>query len=204
MVLGLVAEGLAWWVVSVRGRGVWSVMTPVLAALGALTLLVDPPSLAAEVDLGVAGAVGLGVGVGLYLATLAFVTVVGRWWKEFERQSEGIYLRRGSLSASVAVLLAVALLIPGEELFWRGLFQGELERSIGEPLAPVLAWGAFVLANAPSANLAIVAGAVVGGVVWVTLAAWSGGILASLVCHACWTALMLWFPPVHPAREEGS
>ena len=204
MVLGLVAEGIGWWVVSSRGRSVWAVMAPVLAALGALTLIVDAPSLATDVDLGVAAAAGLGVGLVLYAATRAFVALVARWWKAFEAQSEGIYGRRGSLSATAAVLLSVALMIPGDELFWRGLFQGELERSIGGLLAPVLAWGCFVLANVPSANLAIVAGAVVGGAVWVGLAAWSGGVLASLVCHAVWTALMLRFPPVHVAPEEGS
>jgi membrane protease YdiL (CAAX protease family) len=90
----------------------------------------------------------------------------------------------------------------GEELFWRGLFLGELERSVGGLAAVVLAWGGFVLANLPSGNLAIVAGAVVGGAVWVALAWWTGGIAASLCCHAAWTALMLALPPA--VAEEGA
>jgi membrane protease YdiL (CAAX protease family) len=204
MVLGLAVEGIAWWIVAARRRSVWAVMTSVLVGLGALTLVVDPPSLASEVGLGLAAVAGLGAGVILYLATLAFVVVVTRWWKVFERQSVAMYMRRDSLPVGAAVLLSVALMVPGEELFWRGLFQGDLERSLGGLLAPVLAWGAFVIANLPSANLAIIAAAAVGGAVWVALAAWSGGILASLVCHACWTAFMLSFPPVRPMPEEGS
>jgi membrane protease YdiL (CAAX protease family) len=204
MVLGLVTEGVAWWVVAARRRSVWAVMTPVLVGLGALTLVVDPPSLASEVGLGLAAVAGLGAGVILYLATLAFVVVATRWWKVFERQSVAMYGRRGSLSVGAAVALSAVLMVPGEELFWRGLVQGELERSLGGLLGPVLAWGAFVLANLPSANLAIIAAAAVGGAVWVALAAWSGGILASLVCHACWAALMLSLPPVRPMPEEGS
>jgi membrane protease YdiL (CAAX protease family) len=47
-----------------------------------------------------------------------------------------------------------------------------------------------------SRNLAIVAGAVVGGAVWCGLCAWTGGVGASLACHVAWTALMLVFPVV--------
>ena len=51
-------------------------------------------------------------------------------------------------------------------------------------------------ANLPSANLAIVAGAVVGGGLWGALGWWSGGVLAPLASHAAWTALMIGFPVV--------
>jgi membrane protease YdiL (CAAX protease family) len=53
-----------------------------------------------------------------------------------------------------------------------------------------------VAVNLPSGNLAIIAGAVVGGAVWSALAWWTGGALASIVCHAIWTALILGFPVV--------
>ena len=93
--------------------------------------------------------------------------------------------------------------MPGEELFWRGFFQGQLASSLegGTALAAVLAWIAFVLANLPSANLAIAAGAVVGGAVWVALAWWTGGVLASLACHIVWTGMMVAFPVLHAPAE---
>jgi hypothetical protein len=53
-----------------------------------------------------------------------------------------------------------------------------------------------VVVNLPSRNLAIAAGAIVGGAAWGALAWWSAGVLASIVCHATWTALMLARPPV--------
>ena len=84
-------------------------------------------------------------------------------------------------SLGIALLLSIALSVPGEELFWRGFFQGQLASSLEgrTALAAVLAWVAFVLANLPSANLAIAAGAVVGGAAWVALTWWTGGVLAS-------------------------
>jgi membrane protease YdiL (CAAX protease family) len=200
MFAGLVAEGAAWWAVAARRWSVWVTMTPVLVGLGILTLVVDAPTLAEDVSTGPAAAVGLGAGVALYLATRAFVAIVAPRWAGFREQSSGMYLRRGSLPVLGAVALSVLLMVPGEELFWRGLFLGDLERSVGGVGAPVLAWAAYVLANVPSLNLAIVAGAVVGGAVWVALAAWTGGILSSLLCHACWTALMLALPPAVAAE----
>jgi membrane protease YdiL (CAAX protease family) len=115
-----------------------------------------------------------------------------------------MYGRRGTLPLGAVLLLSVGLMVPGEELFWRGLFLPELEDAVKGVLGPFLAWLAFVAANVPSLNLAIVAGAGVGGAVWVALAVWSGGVLASLFCHVGWTGLMLAFPPVGAPMEEAS
>ena len=41
----------------------------------------------------------------------------------------------------------------------------------------------------------IIAGAVVGGVVWAGLTAWTGGVLACVLCHAVWIELMIALPP---------
>jgi membrane protease YdiL (CAAX protease family) len=91
--------------------------------------------------------------------------------------------------------------VPGEELFWRGLFQPELAEALDAPaLAALVAWAAYVAANLPSRNLAIVAGAVVGGAVWSGLGWWSGGPLAPLVSHVAWTALMISYPVVRPSE----
>lgn len=69
-------------------------------------------------------------------------------------------------------------------------------RNIWTTMPPVLAWAAVVVANLPSGNLAIAAGAVVGGGAWVALAWWSGGILAPLACHVVWTCLMIVTPVI--------
>ena len=205
MVLGALAEGVAWWAIARRGRSVWATMTPVLVALGLLALVTGLPTLAQDRSLAAAAGAGLVAGVGLYLATRLFVAVVAPRWGAFRLQSVRMYGRRGALSLGAVLLLSVGLMVPGEELFWRGLFLPELERAFeGGVVGPLAAWGVFVAANVPSLNLAIVAGAAVGGATWVGLAVWSGGVLSGLLCHAGWTTLMLAFPPVSPVREVPS
>ncbi len=203
MVAGFVAEIVAWSLVA-RGRNVWTTMTPVLACMGVAALVVGPPAWSPDVAPGVSLAVGLAIGGVLFVATRVFMALISRW-RTFERHSVEMYRRQGSLSLGVALVLSVALSVPGEELFWRGLFQGHLESELSgqAALAAVLAWAAFVVANLPSANLAIAAGAVVGGAVWVALAWWTGGVLACLACHIAWTGLMLAFPGARMRAKIG-
>jgi membrane protease YdiL (CAAX protease family) len=199
MALGLAVEAGAWWVVAFRRASVWVVMTPVLVALGIAAIVVGPPSWSPRVGAGVAVLGGAVAGLALYLATRAFVGFV-RGWDAFQQQSAGMYLRQGRVSTAGALALSIVLMVPGEELFWRGLFQPHLASSGRLAFAALLTWGSFVLANLPSANLAIVAGAVVGGAVWSALGWWCGGALAPLASHAVWTALMLGFPVVRRAE----
>jgi membrane protease YdiL (CAAX protease family) len=73
---------------------------------------------------------------------------------------------------------------------------GVLGRSLGSAgLAAVLCWAAFVAINAISGRIPIILGAVVGGAMWTAVAWWTGGIVAPIVSHAAWTALMIVFPP---------
>ncbi|MGH7358576.1 MAG: CPBP family glutamic-type intramembrane protease [Candidatus Rokuibacteriota bacterium] len=199
MVAGLAIESVAWWFVSFRRRDVWRVTVPALASMGVAALVLGP-AWSPEVEPAVAAASGAASGAGLYLATRVFVVVVRRW-EAFQRQSLAMYLRQGSRSLAGALVLSVAVSVPGEELFWRGLFQPELVDAFGgrAGLAAVVGWAAFVAANLASWNLAILAGAVVGGAVWSALGWWTGGALAPLASHAVWTALMLSFPVVRSA-----
>jgi len=196
MIAGLVAEIVAWSLVA-RGRNVWTTMTPTLATMGVVALLVGPIAWSPDVAAGVSIAAGLALGVALYVATRIAIAVIGRW-ATFRRHSLEMYRKQGGLSLGVALALSIALSVPGEELFWRGLFQGHLATSFDGRAgwAAVVAWGAFVLANMASLNLAIAAGAIVGGATWVALAWWTGGVLAPLACHVVWTGLMVAFPVV--------
>jgi membrane protease YdiL (CAAX protease family) len=198
LVVGLAAEAVAWWLVAFRGLDVWKVMTPVFLSMGIAAILAGPPEWSPEVRPTVAATAGLASGALLYAATRLFVFLVAGPWRSFRDHSLATYERQGSLPLATALLLSVALTVPWEELFWRGLFQPELVSALDgrTAVAAVLTWVAYAVANLPSANLAFLAGAVVGGAVWCALGWWSGGALAPLVSHAVWTALMLWFPVV--------
>jgi membrane protease YdiL (CAAX protease family) len=200
-VIGIGLEAMAWWRVS-KGGSVWAWLTPVLAGLGVAALIAGPPPLSPEVDAAVALPVGLAVGVALYVGTRVFFLMAGRW-DLLRRHSLAMYQRQGGLSLGVALALSIAVSVPGEELFWREFVQLELVDALdGATLfAAALAWGAFVFANLFSRNLAIAAGAVVGGAVWCGLCWWTGGVASSLACHIVWTALMLAFPVVRANSE---
>ena len=203
MVGGLVLEAGAWWLVAFRRRDVWRVTVPALVAMGAAAILVGPPAWTPDAGPAAAVAAGAASGAALYVATRVFVRVVAPW-ETFRRHSMGMYLRQGRRSLAEALVLSVPLTVLGEEIFWRGFFQPRLATSLeGAALAALLTWTAYVAANLPSANLAIVAGAVVGGGAWTALGWWCGGALAPLLSHAVWTSLMLSFPVVRVEEVPG-
>jgi len=204
MIAGLIAEIVAWSLVA-RGRNVWTTMTPTLATMGLVALIVGPIAWSPDVAPGVSVLVGLVLGVALYVATRVAIGVIGRW-DTFRRHSLEMYRKQGGLSLGVALALSIALSVPGEELFWRGLFQGQLVSALDGKvaLAATIAWLAFVVANLASRNLAIAAGAIVGGAVWVALAWWTGGVLAPLANHIVWTGMMVAFPVVSERAAEAT
>jgi membrane protease YdiL (CAAX protease family) len=195
MVVGTVAEILGWWAVSTRGRDVWRLMPWVLGAMGAAAVLAAPVVWTGDdVDPSLALAAGVGSGVALYLGTRVFVWLASRW-EPFRREVVDEYQQAATVSAATSLMLSLVVMVPAEELFWRGLFQGELATVTTAAAAAGLALLGYVVANAPSRSLPIVAGAIVGGALWGGLAWWSGGVLASLGSHILWTGLMLLLPP---------
>ncbi|MDQ5832301.1 MAG: CPBP family glutamic-type intramembrane protease, partial [Actinomycetota bacterium] len=200
MVAGFAAQATAWWFIASRRRGVWRVMTPILAAMGFAALLVHRPAWTPRVDVAATVGVGIATGLALYGATRVFVGVV-RSWETFRRHSIAMYAQQEGVPLAAALALSLVLSVPGEELFWRGLFQPELAEALdAAALGALIAWAAYVAANLPSRNFAIVAGAVVGGAVWSGLGWWSGGPLAPLVSHLAWTGLMISFPVIRPSE----
>ena len=194
LILGAVGVVLAWQGVVRRGVSIWLAMSGSGGLAGALALATGQVPLSPKVGRPLAALGGLGAGVALYLATAAFVALVSRW-PVFDRHVAEIYAQRRGLPLATALLLASGINAPGEELFWRGLFESRLARSFGWPAAALLTWGAYVVVNLASQNLPIVAGAIVAGAVWSGLALWTHGVVASLVCHSVWTGLMLAVPP---------
>jgi membrane protease YdiL (CAAX protease family) len=139
--------------------------------------------------------------VALYLATAAFVMIVRRW-PVFERHVREIYDQRKGLPLGAALLLAAGVTAPGEELFWRGLFQTRLAGEFGWVVAAAVTWACYVAVNLVSGSLPIIAGGIVAGAAWGALALWTHGVLASLLCHVVWTGLMLAVPPGRGATRE--
>ena len=125
MIAGALVELAAWWAVSRRGISIWVVMGIALPALGVAAIAVGEPSVSPSVNGGAAAAAGAAAGLVLYLATRVFVAAV-RPWRSFQRHSVELYARQAGLPLVAAIVLAAGVMVPGEELFWRGLFQAKL------------------------------------------------------------------------------
>jgi len=195
MALGGLAQIWAWRLVAVGHLSIWAATVPALAACGVAALVTGEVELSPKVSVPVAVAGGLAAGIVLYLATRAFLAVATRS-AYFRRAQQEIYEEQGSVSTGLALVLSLGLAVPGEELFWRGLFQGQVTDVFGGLTGVLLTWISYIVVNAASGMTALVMGAVVGGAVWGALAWWTHGVLAALVCHGVWTGLMLVRPPV--------
>jgi membrane protease YdiL (CAAX protease family) len=201
VVFGVLAQVVAWTVVA-AGRGtVWTVVGPAIVVAGVAAEIADRPPMGGHLGVWAAVALGLAAGAVLYAATRAFVAiVVERWLPALERHAVAIY-REGGARFGVGAALAAGAVVLGEEVFWRGLAYHELAPHVDAPVvAAVATFALYVAVNGASRNLAIVAGAVVGGAVWGALAWATAGVLASVLAHAAWTALMLLRPVVRAAR----
>jgi membrane protease YdiL (CAAX protease family) len=194
---GPFAVGVAWSLVRRDVLSVWAAMAPTLGSLGLLAALTGRIRLAGDLATLTAAGAGAGAGLALYGATAAFMYVF-RNWPLLARQAVGIYKLRGGLSPGAALAVSVLVAVPGEELYWRGLVQPLAIAETGWPTVAAAAavWLVYLGANAFSRSLPILLGAAVGGASWVALAALTGGVAASIGCHAVWTGLMILRPPL--------
>ncbi|MDP9265165.1 MAG: CPBP family intramembrane metalloprotease [Chloroflexota bacterium] len=199
-IVGIVAHTLAWRLVA-RGRDVWRTMPPLFAVLGVVSAVLLPSIAArepaADDGFGASAQIVIGVvtGAGLFVATRIFVAVVGRF-AAFARDTRDAYRQAGTVPTAAAFGLSIVVVALGEEVFWRGLVYGVgVQRGLSIGGAGIVGWVLYVLANRPSRLQPIIAASIVGGALWIGLAWWTGGILASIASHMLWTGLMLGFPP---------
>src|SRR5688500_17868594 len=154
---GVLAQAAMWWLIAVRRLPFWPVTSVTFAILGIAAVLVRAPGSTDLPSL----VVGAGSGVVLYGATPAAVgLLVGI--PSFASSVTAVYGRSGEASGPVVWMLTLAIAIPGEELFWRGLVLSELQDTTSVVVGACLAWLGYVAVNAISRTLVIVAAAVEG------------------------------------------
>lgn len=111
-------------------------------------------------------------------------------------QVAGIYgLGEGSWRLGIALLL-LFVTGPGEEIFWRGFLQANLERRLGR-------WGGFAAAtllyggvHVFSRNGVLMLAALVAGAYWGLLYLWRRDLAMLVVSHSLWSAVIFAVAPV--------
>jgi uncharacterized protein len=195
IVVGAFAQVVAWRLVANGRVPFWPVVTTTFAVLGLVSLVVGDASCCRETTSATASAVGVASGLLLFGATRVVVDLATRH-EVIRRSVVAVYRREEEVSLLAVTALTLAIVVPGEELFWRGLVLTELSAATSVAAGAVLAWGAWVVVDAAWGSIPLLAGAVVGGALWTALAAWTGGVVAPIASHLVWTGLMIAWPPL--------
>ena len=159
---GVLAQAAMWWLISARRVPFWPATSVTFAILGIAAVLVGIPGSTDAASL----LVGVGSGAALYGATRVVVASLLERIPPFAASVSDVYGRSQEVPGTAAWELTLAIAIPGEELFWRGLVLSELQEITSIAVGAGLAWFGYVLANAVLRNLSILAAAVVGGALW--------------------------------------
>lgn len=93
-------------------------------------------------------------------------------------------------------LVLFAIIIPGEELFWRGYIQRRLTRVIAPSLGILLSTLLYAAAHLSSGSLLLVIAALVGGVFWGGIYHRTGSIEMAILSHLMFDLLLLVLLPL--------
>jgi membrane protease YdiL (CAAX protease family) len=201
VVAGILAQTVAWRLVASGRTRFWPTTAATWAVVGLAAVLAGDQRCCAEVPFATALVVGLGWGVVLYAATRLVVEVGARVAPLVAAVVDDVYTREREVPAGVLWAVTLLIVVPAEELFWRGLALPELRRALGSIGGALVAWIAAVGVSASWASLPFLAAAFVSGAVWTALGAWSGGVVAPFASHVVWTAAMIaWRPRTSRAK----
>lgn len=138
--------------------------------------------------------IGAAVGITMAVATYGAYRVLLRIAPYMALDTAHLY---SAFRAPSAGLSAVALtpIILGEEVVWRHVVQTALTERWGPRLGVVCAALAYAFVLLPLRSPLMLIAGVGCGLVWSTLRATTGGLVAPLVAHLVWDAVVLiWLP----------
>ncbi len=141
-------------------------------------------------------AAGLVSAAALYAVFAAGNVVAPYVVRSAPSQVGGVYAL-GTGSPPVAVFLLLACVTgPGEEIFWRGFLQSGLESRFGRFRGYAMATAAYGGVHVFSGNLMLILAALVAGAWWGVHYAWKRDLLAVIVSHSVWSAVIFAVAPV--------
>jgi len=112
------------------------------------------------------------------------------------QQVGGIYGLGADSSMVWVFLLLFCVTGPGEEIFWRGFLQDRLAQRLGREGGFAAATLLYSVVHIFSGNLMLILAALVAGAWWGALYAWRRDLLALIVSHSVWSALIFTVAPI--------
>ena len=111
-------------------------------------------------------------------------------------QVGGIYSLGTGANKVFIFLLLFFITGPGEEIFWRGFFQDRLMERWGNVTGYLMTTALYAGVHVFSWNLMLILAALVAGAFWGFLYFWKRDLLAQIVSHSFWSAVILAVAPV--------
>jgi len=137
--------------------------------------------------------------IGLVSAILLyFLFWVGRYATLFlpfqAEQIHAVYQNKQEAPLGIILLLMVLFIGPGEEIFWRGFVQSELEAWTGKTNGWLLASALYAAIHILTGNLMLVGAAATAGLFWGWLYLRYRNIYANMLSHILWdvSIFLIW------------
>jgi uncharacterized protein len=139
--------------------------------------------------------IGLLAGLVLALTTHLVYAPIAQRIPFMARDTAHLYAKLGA-SSHLWLSLALAPVIIGEELVWRGLVQGAIGHRLGSFSGVLLAASLYALAQVPVGSPVLAFVALVCGIIWGALRACTNGLVAPMLAHLLWDFLILFMWPI--------
>lgn len=185
---------------SARAIGIWLALGSAAIALGVAVLVLDRAARRTLRPSPSGVLVGAAMGGLMAAATYLCYPVLARLDPFVAHDTALLYAAFRAPPGAIASI-ALAPVVLGEELVWRGVVQAALVRRVGPAGGVALAAGAYALAHAPLGSPVLVLVAAACGLSWGALRAATGSLVPPLLAHLVWDVLvLLWLPLDTAAR----
>jgi membrane protease YdiL (CAAX protease family) len=94
-------------------------------------------------------------------------------------------------------LLLVLIIVPGEEIFWRGYIQGAISKWKNGSGSVLIAACFYAFAHLWSGNLMLVAAAFTAGIAWGALFEWKRSLVLIIISHLVFDVWLLVVIPLN-------
>ncbi|MFC2107465.1 lysostaphin resistance A-like protein [Bacteroidota bacterium] len=127
-----------------------------------------------------------------------FGNTITRYLFDFAGQGiEQVYGFKGSAAPIRIVLLMLVIIGPGEEIFWRGVLQRNLEKRMGKWAGFIIGTIIYTGVHVFTGNVMLIVAALVAGLFWGYMFMRYKSMLMNVVSHTIWDITVFVFLPFH-------
>jgi hypothetical protein len=140
-------------------------------------------------------AIGPAAAAILYGLGWAGFSILGILLPQLQQQTADIYAWKDQVRPLFAILLLVFIIIPGEEILWRGAVTVPLAAAFGPIAGSVLGGAIFAIGHIATGSLLLVMAALAMGTFWGLMTLRWRSLLPAYLCHLLWDLVVLFVAP---------